>query len=159
MLSEVENWLAKYYETSLSEIPKLIKSEEATSFLLIWSLFESKIANGYFQKSQISTISSKISDLSNIEIHVEYFHDRYQDSQKWNNLKHQDNAPVYDAIRLKNFESISDTEKLTFILYVVFRYRNNIFHGNKGIDSWLKYQSEIQKCILVMIEMLNQIIN
>ena len=36
------------------------------------------------------------------------------------------------------------------LLVVVYRFRNNIFHGNKGVDSWLQYRPQIEKCTNVM---------
>ena len=37
-----------------------------------------------------------------------------------------------------------------FLTFVVYRFRNNIFHGNKRVDAWLRFQPQIQDCIRVM---------
>lgn len=34
--------------------------------------------------------------------------------------------------------------------YIVYRYRNNMFHGNKGLESWLQFEEQIKDCITVM---------
>jgi hypothetical protein len=44
-----------------------------------------------------------------------------------------------------------DTYETTFMLLVViYRFRNNIFHGNKGVQSWLVYREQIDLCINAM---------
>lgn len=37
-----------------------------------------------------------------------------------------------------------------FVAFVVYRYRNNMFHGNKGIHSWLQYGEQIRLCTEAM---------
>jgi len=59
-------------------------------------------------------------------------------------------SPKLKAILSKDFEVLSADEIAFFTIFVVYRYRNNIFHGNKGVASWLKFQDQIKLCIKVM---------
>ena len=38
------------------------------------------------------------------------------------------------------------------VVVVVYRFRNNMFHGNKGVASWLRYREQIALCVLAMQE-------
>jgi hypothetical protein len=158
MEEEVKNWLARYFETKDSEIEKMIKSDSATSFLMIWSLFESKCFNGTFTVRKIepfATDQKKNYTKLSVEEPVRYFYDRYQDKEKFRQLIFKGNANIYKKTLEMSYESISIEDKLSFIIFVVSRYRNNIFHGNKGLQSWLKYDEQIKKCIMVMISILD----
>lgn len=53
-----------------------------------------------------------------------------------------------DEIELKS--------KLKLILFVVYRFRNNIFHGNKGVNSWIQYTEQIRHCVQVMKVLISQ---
>jgi hypothetical protein len=55
-----------------------------------------------------------------------------------------------DQLRKKDISGFSFSEKIYFSMGVVYRYRNNIFHGNKKVDSWLQYRDCISKCIGMM---------
>ena len=54
------------------------------------------------------------------------------------------------ALIKKSFTELSTADKLFFLVFVVYRYRNNIFHGNKGVQSWLQYRDQIRRCTQVM---------
>lgn len=95
-------------------------------------------------------------DMLAIEPIVVYFHKRYADKKKYNNLKHKDIWGEIDIILGSDYDKISPSQKILLAVYVVYRYRNNIFHGNKGIKSWSQYKEPIDKCIDVMIKLLNQ---
>jgi hypothetical protein len=91
------------------------------------------------------------SDFDSISKH---FHSRYQNKKRYKNLIHNDNYNKIKSIVDKDYKKLSLDEKLLFILYVVYRFRNNIFHGTKGINSWLRYKLQIEKCITIMTKMI-----
>lgn len=66
---------------------------------------------------------------------------------------------LMEEILSGNLGFANDEQKLKFLLYVVFRYRNNMFHGNKCLSSWLKYKIEINHCIKVMINSIDYLKN
>ena len=155
MNQQIKKYLASYYETEVSEIDLLLSKEIATSFLLIWPIFEQTLFDGFCTKGDLTKISTKSTFSKSYNEIFSYFHQRYKDKQKYHNLRHNDTYEFADSILNKEIDVITDKEKMQFITYVVYRYRNNIFHGNKGLNSWLNYNKEIEYCILFMIESLN----
>lgn len=87
----------------------------------------------------------------NVENIAKHFHTRYQDEERYRHLCHQDNYKDTDEILLKPYENITHKEKIILLTYVVYRYRNNIFHGNKGIRTWSNYNKQIQYCLQYMM--------
>jgi len=71
-------------------------------------------------------------------------------------LIHQQKNFKIDTIRKSKISSLNNTEKFEFLIYIVYRYRNNIFHGNKGVTSWTKYEEQIDKCVQVMTFLIDE---
>lgn len=156
---DIRKWLAQVNGTNLKNIQNILKDEKATTYLMVWSVFEQNIFDGYMTKDKISNKAKEYSDkyeLLNVDDIVFHFHGRYQDKENFNHLKHGDNnISKYVEILEKEEENLSSTEKLQLMLYVCFRYRNNIFHGNKGVLSWSKYTPQINNCINFMMALVN----
>ena len=57
----------------------------------------------------------------------------------------------------KSSEYNTEEDRLSFLIYVIYRYRKNMFHGNKSLDSWLGYEEQITNCINSMITIMNEI--
>ncbi len=55
----------------------------------------------------------------------------------------------------KSVNRLSDAESVFLLSFVVYRFRNNIFHGNKGVNSWLSYTEQIELCIRSMMAFVN----
>ena len=45
---------------------------------------------------------------------------------------------------------LSESDMIFMLVFVIYRFRNNIFHGNKGVGSWLQYKEQIKWCFTVM---------
>ena len=63
---------------------------------------------------------------------------------------HEQISEKLKGILATKFDALSDYQRIFMLLFVVFRFRCNIFHGNKGVESWLKYKEQIRFCIEVM---------
>ena len=159
MDKEFLKWLSKYLGSDEKETNKLLDNELSRYFLIVWSIYEAKCFGGFvkvdkfneFVKGIIGTI-----DANRINDSAEYFHKRYQDKKKYQNLIHSKNGnPRFDEILKKAYTDLTVEEKIFLLTFVTYRYRNNIFHGNKGISSWLKYDKQIKKCIYVLQEFIN----
>lgn len=154
------NWFRKNEEgnnTQLSDekIIAMLDAPLGYQFLVIWSCFERSCAGGYFRSSKIKEYSRNNINAFQVEGNTlikiaKKFHSRYQDKRKYKRLRHKDRNQEVDAILDKNFELLSEQEQLTLLLYVIFRYRNNIFHGNKGVSMWNQFDEQINDCIDVM---------
>lgn len=169
MNTQINSWLARRLPTeggtpSIGQIDDLLKNEMATSFLLVWPIFEQKIFGGYLKHNKntddVAKAAQKYSkffpkiDADDIS---EHFHDRYQDVSNYRHLRHNEDDPKIKAILDKPYLDLNNEEKMHLVLYVVYRYRNNIFHGNKGIFSWLQFTKQIEYCIQFMMKMIDQV--
>ena len=163
LLVGVRSYLSGYFDTKENEIDKLLNAEDGISFLLIWSIFEERCFNGFFTIKSIKDKNDSFQDkelYKQFSLVVEELHKRYKDDTNWKNLKgkQQISGKVkhieysdMDNLRKKDFATFSDIEVIRFGLFVIFRYRNNIFHGSKGVESWLKFGDQIKDCIKMMI--------
>ena len=159
MDKEFLKWLSKYLEADEKETKKLLDNELSRYFLIVWSIYEAKCFRGFvkvdkfneFVKGIIGTI-----DANRINDSAEYFHKRYQDPKKYQNLMHGKNRnSSFDEILKKEYADLMVEQKIFLLTFVTYRYRNNIFHGNKGISSWLEFDKQIKKCIYVLQEFIN----
>ena len=156
---KIERWLAKTYNTNVDNIKNILKNEKATTYLIVWSTFEQKIFEGFMKKEKILNKAEKYSefyDLLNVDEITRNFHLRYQDKKKFKNLSYRENNMVeIEEILSKQYNTLSNVEKLQLLFYVSYRYRNNIFHGNKGVLAWDKYTTQINDCILFMASLVD----
>ncbi len=77
-----------------------------------------------------------------------------QDKTRFMNLMHAQPSPKTAAkmaqLLNKSFDSLQPRETVFLVAFTVYRFRNNMFHGNKGVDSWLQYTEQIELCTGVM---------
>lgn len=50
-------------------------------------------------------------------------------------LRHNDNEPLIKDVLLGKINNESET--VLAIIIIIYRYRNNLFHGNKAVVSWI----------------------
>jgi hypothetical protein len=84
-----------------------------------------------------------------------HFHARYQYPQKLGNLMPDKKTPARMVDALKKllaipFEELTKKQVIELLAYVVYRFRNNMFHGAKGVQSWLQYREQIRLCVEVL---------
>ncbi len=158
--NKIIRWCLEYQRSGEeNEEPiNAIDTTRALSFLLVWSIWEQKLFEGYCTMKELKKIAKDYNinySHYDIESQVESFHKRYQDDEKWINLVNNKEAEFYHKIVRKDFSSLTNSEKLSLALFVVFRYRNNIFHGNKASFNWSRFDKPIQMCYEIMINMLD----
>jgi hypothetical protein len=155
MMDSFNNWLASYLQQDVSEVAKLTEDQTAMEFLMTWSIFESDCFDGFCKIKDISAFSKKVVATkdnypSTFPELAEYFHKRYQDKTKYANLVHGRTIPELENILAKELNDLHREDEAYLLSVVVYRYRNNIFHGNKGVSSWLRYNEQIRHCITIM---------
>ena len=149
-------WLAKTLEIDSWLVSETIKNQVATVFLLIWPIIETKVFDRGMKPYLIEEMSKKIeNDIPEKELDLiaSHFYERYQDSSKYRKLissKSREWNKIPKILRTP-FNRLYKNEKIFFMIFVVYRYRNNIFHGRKSIKEWNEYLDEIQQCIKFMI--------
>jgi len=155
MLVTFEQWFASYLEQDESEVTRLLKDETAKRFLIAWSIFESKCFDGFVKVESFDNyvqkiVSSTVIDCKSFTDILAHFHSRYQDVKLYNNLMHKQKSNKLQKILTKDISNLKLDEVIFFLVFVVYRYRNNIFHGNKGVESWLQFKPHIERCIRIM---------
>lgn len=150
-----DNWFAAYLGQPPVQVQCLLRNGLATRFLIAWSLFESKCFEGFVKIDQLSNFAKEISETKgfarcDFEEAGRHFHDRYQDRDRLRHLLHGQKVNGVTEILDRQFEELSNAELLFMLVVVVYRFRNNIFHGNKGVDTWLHYRTQIEMCTNIM---------
>lgn len=147
------SWLGTLFGHPELEVRRLLQDESALQFLVAWSLFESKCFGGFVQAVEIERYAKATSpalDPALLHDGVEHFHARYQNEKLFENLMYKQKNERLLALLKRPFTGITADDKLYLLVFVIYRYRNNIFHGNKGVLSWLQYRVQIQHCIQAM---------
>ena len=158
-----------FYKRIILKVFNKTKNKEETleivkDFLILWTLYEdsfmieSEIYNLENSLKKIKKNSDKWGEKTDyLEPPYLYFKNRYKGS---NNKKFTAllGKRILDFDKknlkgeLKNFydlnskETLNEVEKIQYLNYVVYRFRNNIFHGNKHPFNWGKYIKEIEYC-------------
>lgn len=82
--------------------------------------------------------------------HFDQFHTRYQNREKRRSLFHQQRCDRFMGIT-EAPGSVASAEDVVFLCTAVaYRFRNNMFHGSKGVRSWLQYKDQIERCSAVI---------
>jgi hypothetical protein len=164
--TEFKAWLEHYLETEGSTQPcdGLLSNPAAIRFLIAWSCFEQQFFKGFMKGDSIEPVSKepsgcKLMKQSSLNKIVSEFHQRYQDAKKLDRLfpkkpqdRHEPKGKAEFQLLIKeDFDSLVPEQKCQLLLWVIFRYRNNIFHGNKGVAGWLRYQEQIDMCTRAML--------
>ena len=116
--------------------------DSVRNFSLLWNLFEGLVCN---KNASANALKNAISDLQNrnklkIEDYdkfLKYFTNRYIENGEINhrfnrlNLRLGDKPKLVEEV-LKGNETAPE-KVLLAILIIVYRYRNNLFHGEKSI--------------------------
>ncbi len=158
-MSSFSKWLAGLLRQSEVEVQRLLRDEAALHFLMTWSLFESKCFAGFLKAKCLNSFADRILkeglNYQSLEASARHFHQRFQAKRSLANLLHDDKTPAHVATQFKtclatSFADLTNRDIVFLVTFVIYRYRNNIFHGNKGIASWLKYGEQIRLCINAM---------
>lgn len=153
--SDFDTWFANYLEQSQVQVEHLLRDKTAVRFLIAWSLLETSCFHGFAKGKELKKHCSRIVDSEgfysfSLTPILNHFHARYQDEKLYANLMHGNSHPDIKSLLDHSVNSLSSVDRLFFLASVVYRYRNNIFHGSKGVGSWLKFKLQIEHCIKVM---------
>ena len=146
----LEEWLAELLGQSRPEVRRLLRDSSALHFLIVWSIFESKCFDGYVKIAGIEEFAARLEsesyDSNAIAEIASHFHARYQDRDRYRRLMHGTRCDKLDAVLERNLASARPGDAIFLVAVVAYRFRNNMFHGNKGVASWLRYKEQIHRC-------------
>ena len=87
---------------------------------------------------------------------AKHFHNRYQNTNNIRHLLHdQRNVHYFETIINKEYDDLSLEDKVVLLIFVSYRYRNNLFHGNKNVMTWKNYTQQIDYCLDFMMILLD----
>lgn len=146
-------WIIKEFNKN-----RKLNLEIGKNFLFVWSVFESEIFDRWCYKDNIEEKLKNLKNskeiLSKLKNEINFFKNRYQNSNNRKNLwankgEVEGFKKIIESNTYKN-EIEKEKDELIFLVSIVFRFRNNIFHGNKSPFNWNRYEEEIEKCIKIM---------
>jgi len=116
--------------------------ESVRNFSLLWNLFEGLVCNKHASVAALENAVSDMQERHKLRIEdydkfLKYFANRYIENGEINhrfgrlNLRQGDRRELVEAV-LKGNETAPE-KVLLAILIIVYRYRNNLFHGEKSI--------------------------
>lgn len=174
---QVLTWLAENIDinteqggkASIDEIQDMLRNQIAVSYLLIWPIFERRHFGGFMQQEKIPKAADILKDhydralKADLDPIIEKFFKRYNIYSNRNNQFYRGLQPntkhtnsTFKMICSKRFFiNLTSWEKIFLLLYVIYRYRNNIFHGSKNIDKWSKFTDQINDCLSGMMILAN----
>lgn len=154
-MSAFASWLADILHEHKSDVSRLLLDETALHFLITWSLFESKCFSGFLKAKCLGPFADQAVQEGfaplTISGQLDHFHSRYQNGEKLLNLLHDEKpsgAVVADFKRCLAIPvaSLAARDHVFTVVFVIYRFRNNMFHGNKRVESWLRYREQISIC-------------
>ena len=158
-------WLAKQLKAqSKEDIQKVCDEKYALYFLMTWNIFEKTLFDSDCRMGKALSASDLIGKLavkfdSQEQAALCRFFERYKNFVESSRYVHelfnktQDGKDVFTSCLEKERFSdlLAEKEKaVKFALCIIIRYRNNMFHGNKGVSSWLAYRQQINDCTCLM---------
>ena len=154
-MRDFERWLGSLFGHDGDKVQELLGNQTALQFLIAWSLFESKCFDGFVKKEQLEKFSKCTAAKSDfpmkrLERAAHHFHERYQVREHRENLLHGQECAQFLKILEGPISDPLDHNVLFLCVFVVYRFRNNIFHGNKGVALWLQYEEQICFCIDIL---------
>lgn len=126
---------------------------------MAWSIFEAKCFAGYLKAGCLRKFARRVCSegfkVDAISAPVAHFHQRYKDGGTLGNLLHDKKTlgPVVSEFKRCISTPLSDLgfeDQVFLVSFVVYRFRNNMFHGNKRVQSWLRFREQISLCTFSM---------
>ena len=119
--------------------------EEIRDFALLWNLFENICCDKFASMDKINNIIDyKIDNFCKedeiFKTTYEYFYDRYQNLSRFRALNLRKSEKELITKVLNNHYN-DENNILKFIMAIIYRYRNNLFHGEKNMR-YIRLQKE-----------------
>jgi hypothetical protein len=158
-------WLIKTTQPDAKpeEVKMVAQHQMGLQFLIAWSLFERKYFTCDANGKTIKAFAKKQcvqKCFPEIEAHWNHFYARYSHKEKgtdyiaalFPDIGERGAKNKKDAEKFReDLESLakkpSEANKTELMARVIFRYRNNIFHGVKTPYTWGNYEKQIKRCI------------
>ena len=133
-------WLEKYVGKSIEKA----NLQNIHNFVFFWSLFESKVCKN---SANVNSICDKVDELASkgrlsivdYNEFYKYFKERYVSSgkvnYKFNSLSFRSNDKKELVKKVLESDECDTGIVIKALLIIVYRLRNNLFHGTKRIET------------------------
>jgi hypothetical protein len=162
--SEALKWLSQ-------KVPGFdqLSSEDISAindFCLLWSFFEKRCLNGNGSTKTIASAANRISKKIEVRAQgfddaLDYFKGRYvldgSMTSKFDSLHFRINDKKSDVEQVLLGNDTAKKSELQAILIIIYRLRNNLFHGMKWADAFADQLSNFQtanKVLMLAMELL-----
>ena len=151
------DWIMNFFNNSSD-----LKSEgidRVRNFSLLWNLFEKYACK---KNANVDSISKAVNNISAKETitpelitrHIDYFSTRYLNQDKSANIifeklkfrsNHSDQDIKQKIIATLRKSELDPNENLKALLFILYRFRNNLFHGEKNV---IKLYEQVENFIV-----------
>ncbi|MGL6132529.1 MAG: hypothetical protein ACRCZ9_13030 [Fusobacteriaceae bacterium] len=160
---ETKEWLATSLNTNKENIEQLYRNPIGLDFLLVWTRFEKINFNGFMKyKKEGDGIGVWVDKIKQepLSDELESIYNKFAIRYKGNKKKFLQLCNIkkigkYGKTEKDILENLNPSleEKKYLLIFIAYRYRNNMFHGSKGIGNWVsQYEEQIKDCIKIMME-------
>ena len=157
MTFNAEKWIEK---NSVLAAPLNDESlAAAKNFLLMWNLFEKVLCKTRANKHRFERLVEENRDnLFFFERHYQFFRERYTDGvrgkNRWDGLNWRNNDDEPRMRKILEDQDASIREKSLLVLMIVYRIRNNLFHGMKSLSSLNKQWKLLNRAAEILADCL-----
>lgn len=131
----VTEWINNRFGVALNEAAL----SEIKDFSLIWNVFEDRVCNNNFSIAEVQQrIAERNFNADAFAPHLQYFQNRYISNGETNerfeflHFRPNDRREFVSKVLLSELIGIRDI--LLAIVIIIYRFRNNLFHGLKDIQ-------------------------
>ncbi|ACT12646.1 MULTISPECIES: hypothetical protein [Pectobacterium] len=136
---KVSDWIQQNIRHSAQLEPNTL--EAVSDFTLMWSIFEASEAHNENVVDQIGVLSKRVArDMPSdaIDSQLSYWSKRYihesgEPTEHFRYLYFRESSQTEKSLDVLRNKETSFEDKIEVCLLIVYRYRNNLFHGIKDI--------------------------
>ena len=151
------NWINNRFGTNFIESDL----NHIKDFSLLWNIFEDIVCDNDCNITLLKIrLESKTFNLSDFQTNFEYFQNRYiTDNNTNERFEHLNinNARIEQTVKDVLLGSNDNVSEIVLALsIIVYRYRNNLFHGRKDITTINEQNENFLNANQVLISILNE---
>lgn len=152
----ITEWINARFGINLNEEDLL----EIKDFAFIWNVFESRICDKYFSIEKVEDAMQTIDfKADEFQPHLDYFKHRYMENNISNDkfiFLRFNRSDREDFVRAILLDEITNTKSIILgMIIIVYRFRNNLFHGNKDIRAINEQQENFTNANSLLMKFLN----
>lgn len=136
---KVSDWIRQNIRHSVQLEPDTL--EVVSDFTLMWSIFEASEAHNENVVDQIGVLSKRVArymptdaiDSQLVYWSKRYIHESGEPTEHFHYLYFREASQIEKSLGVLRNKETSFEDKIEVCLLIVYRYRNNLFHGIKDI--------------------------